>query len=300
MSSAPGFAVKSLLGLTLAFAIGFACRAFGIPSPAPPVLVGALLVVAMTTGYLIVDRLMVRPAIHAAECGGPSGLTAVGAAAGNRASEPSNATGMQAASAAQTTARLLTSRVIRSLALLGLCAAYLQGGLQKLIDFSAAVAEAQHFGLPLAPMTATVTIVTELIGSLLILSGYYRWIGALGLAGFTFIATFVANRFWEIPLPDRFGVENAFFEHLGLVGGFLLVAYLDLREAALSGVEVNMNWKHSSLGSAIGAIAAALLGIVFFFAIIGVFGLEVAIAALLTFIVLTLLILRRPASRENR
>jgi uncharacterized membrane protein YphA (DoxX/SURF4 family) len=37
----------------------------------------------------------------------------------------------------------------------------------------------------------------------------------------------VANRFWEIPLPDRFGVENAFFEHLGLVGGFLLVAYLD-------------------------------------------------------------------------
>jgi hypothetical protein len=35
-------------------------------------------------------------------------------------------------------------------------------------------------------------------------------------------------------LPDRFGVENAFFEHLGLVGGFLLVAYLDLRETILS------------------------------------------------------------------
>jgi hypothetical protein len=26
-------------------------------------------------------------------------------------------------------------------------------------------------------------------------------------------------------------VENSFFEHLGLIGGFLLVAWLDLRNA---------------------------------------------------------------------
>ena len=78
--------------------------------------------------------------------------------------------------------------------------------------------------------TAGATIVTELAGSALILSGVYRWVGAIGLAGFTLIATFVANRFWEIPQPDRFMVENAFFEHLGLVGGFLLVAWYDLRQ----------------------------------------------------------------------
>ena len=75
---------------------------------------------------------------------------------------------------------------------------------------------------------------TELVASLLILFGYYRWIGALWLAGFTLVATLVANRFWEIPLPDRFGVENAFFEHLGLVGGFLMVAYLDLYATIVS------------------------------------------------------------------
>src|SRR5690242_4340443 len=131
-------------------------------------------------------------------------------------------------------ARLLTSRVIRTVALLGRCAAYLQGRFDKLFDFSGAVVEAHHFGLPLAAVAATATIVTELVGSLLILFGYYRWIGALWLAGFTLVATFVANRFWEIPSPDRFMVENAFFEHLGLIGGFLLVAYLDLREAILS------------------------------------------------------------------
>jgi XapX domain-containing protein len=69
--------VKTAIGLVLAFALGFACRTFGIPSPAPPVVVGALLVMAMTTGYVLVDRCMTSyPAQHKADCGGPSGIAA--------------------------------------------------------------------------------------------------------------------------------------------------------------------------------------------------------------------------------
>jgi uncharacterized membrane protein YphA (DoxX/SURF4 family) len=119
---------------------------------------------------------------------------------------------------------------VRLIALLALCAAYLQGGLEKLWDFNGAIAEARHFGLPLPSVVAGATIVTELGASALILSGYYRWVGALWLAGFTLVATFVANRFWEIPQPERFMVENSFFEHIGLIGGFVLVAWYDLRE----------------------------------------------------------------------
>ena len=124
---------------------------------------------------------------------------------------------------------IATHRIVHFIALLGLCAAYLQGGGQKLLDFNGAVGEAQHFGLAPAVPIAVATIVTELGASVLILSGYYRWVGALWLAGFTLVATFVANRFWEFPMPDRFMVENAFFEHLGLIGGFLLVAWHDLK-----------------------------------------------------------------------
>ena len=40
--------MKSMIGIVLAFALGFACRAFGIPSPAPPLILGALLVMTMT------------------------------------------------------------------------------------------------------------------------------------------------------------------------------------------------------------------------------------------------------------
>jgi uncharacterized membrane protein YphA (DoxX/SURF4 family) len=123
---------------------------------------------------------------------------------------------------------VVTHPAVRFMALLGLCAAYLQGGGQKLLDFGGAVAEARHFGLEPAAAFATATIITELVASVLILTGFYRWFGAFWLAGFTLMATFVANRFWELPIPDRFMVENAFFEHLGLIGGFLLIAWHDL------------------------------------------------------------------------
>ena len=126
---------------------------------------------------------------------------------------------------------LVATPPIHFIALLGLCAAYIQGGVTKLLDFNAAIAEAQHFGLPFTTAAAGATIVTELAGSALILTGVYRWLGALWLAGFTLVATFVANRFWEMQLPERFMVENSFFEHFGLVGGFLLVAWLDLRKS---------------------------------------------------------------------
>jgi uncharacterized membrane protein YphA (DoxX/SURF4 family) len=127
-------------------------------------------------------------------------------------------------------ASVVATPPVHFIALLGLCAAYIQGGLTKLLDFNAAVAEAQNFGLPFAAAVAGATIVTELAGSALILAGVYRWLGALWLAGFTLVATFVANGFWELLPPERFMIENAFFEHLGLVGGFLLVAWLDLRQ----------------------------------------------------------------------
>jgi uncharacterized membrane protein YphA (DoxX/SURF4 family) len=126
---------------------------------------------------------------------------------------------------------LVATRPVYFIALLGLCAAYIQGGLAKLFDFNAAVAETQSFGLPFAAAATAATIVTELAGSALILTGFYRWLGALWLAGFTLLATFAANRFWEMQPPQRFMVENSFFEHLGLIGGFVLVAWLDLRNS---------------------------------------------------------------------
>ncbi|MFC5606266.1 DoxX family protein [Variovorax soli] len=129
--------------------------------------------------------------------------------------------------------RWTTSPAIRWIALLLLCAAYLQGGLQKAFDFPGAMAEMNHFGLSPAAPLAVAVIVLELGAAALILTGRLRWLGALALGGFTLMATFVALRFWEMPAGhERFMAANSFFEHLGLVGGFLLVAWHDLKEGA--------------------------------------------------------------------
>jgi XapX domain-containing protein len=50
--------MKPVLGIVIGFALGFGCRYLGIPSPAPPVLFGALLVMAMTLGHAIADHLL--------------------------------------------------------------------------------------------------------------------------------------------------------------------------------------------------------------------------------------------------
>jgi len=68
--------MKIALGFLLAFAIGVSCRLAAIPLPAPPVLIGALLVLAMTLGYVVTDRLFAqREAKMKPLCGGPSGET---------------------------------------------------------------------------------------------------------------------------------------------------------------------------------------------------------------------------------
>lgn len=106
-----------------------------------------------------------------------------------------------------------------------LVGAYLLGGIVKLTDWSAAVAEQAHFGMSPPALWAALTIALELIGPLLILSGRLVWLGAGMLGVFTLLAAFTANAFWTMPIgQDRFMATNAFFEHLGLIGGFILAA----------------------------------------------------------------------------
>ena len=60
--------VKILVGIVLAFGLGFICRVFTIPAPAPNALIGAVLVMAVTLGYLTADKYFIaqKPAETAA------------------------------------------------------------------------------------------------------------------------------------------------------------------------------------------------------------------------------------------
>lgn len=111
------------------------------------------------------------------------------------------------------------------IARLALVGAYLLGGAVKLADWTGAVAEQAHFGMQPPELWAALTIAVEVGGALLVLSGRFVWLGAGMLGVFTLLAAITANAFWAMPVgPDRFMATNAFFEHLGLIGGFVLVA----------------------------------------------------------------------------
>jgi len=52
--------MKGLIGLLVGFLLGAMCRWLDIPVPSPPKLLGALLVVATTIGYMTADRFLAK------------------------------------------------------------------------------------------------------------------------------------------------------------------------------------------------------------------------------------------------
>ncbi len=113
---------------------------------------------------------------------------------------------------------------------LALTSSYLLGGMTKLLNFSAAIAEQERFGLRPAWLCAAVTILIELGGSALVLSGYVVWLGAGALGCLTGIAMLRADNFWTKSGEGRLTQANTFFEHLGLIGGFVLIAFIYARQ----------------------------------------------------------------------
>ena len=122
--------------------------------------------------------------------------------------------------------RLLAWPVALFGARLLLVSAYLVGGTQKLFDWPGAVAEQSHFGLAPPALWAALTIAVELVGSIMVLFDWKGWFGAGMLGVFTVLAAAIANDFWTMTGHDRFMATNAFFEHLGLAGAFVMAAMI--------------------------------------------------------------------------
>jgi len=125
---------------------------------------------------------------------------------------------------------VLTLPGLLPVARVGLVSAFLIGGIQKLADFPAAVAEQAHFGLQPAWLWAVAAIVVELGGSALVIVGRWVWLGAGGLGVLTAVSMLVANNFWAQTGHERFMATNAFFEHLGLIAGLVLITALSQHE----------------------------------------------------------------------
>lgn len=112
---------------------------------------------------------------------------------------------------------------------LALVLVYLVSGFGHLSDFRAAVAEQGSYGMPTPEFMAALTVAVEIAGSLLILTGRLVWLGAGMLGVFTTLGAVFAHPFWAIQGPARFDALASFLEHVGLVGGLILVALVARR-----------------------------------------------------------------------
>ena len=122
---------------------------------------------------------------------------------------------------------LLQAPAFQVLARVALTSAYWWGGIAKLLDYPAALAEAQHFGLEPAWLVVVATVAVELGASILLIAGRFAWLAAGALGVFTAFATLIAHSFWTIDDPvERFHALNTFLEHIGLIGGLALAAAL--------------------------------------------------------------------------
>jgi len=118
--------------------------------------------------------------------------------------------------------QLMALPVTELAARLALASPFLLSGIAKLLDFQGAANEMAGVGLRPAGLLAAAVIVTQLGGSLLILSRRYCWLGAGILAVFTVLATLLAHPFWAFEGRDRAAHMTTFFEHVALVGGLAM------------------------------------------------------------------------------
>lgn len=114
------------------------------------------------------------------------------------------------------------------IARLCLAIVFLYSGIDKLWHWRASIAEVSEDRLPWPAAFAAATISTQLVAGGLVATGFFAWVGALLLAGFTVVATVVGHRFWLRRGAELRRELTTSLEHLAIVGGLLLVFLLDL------------------------------------------------------------------------
>jgi uncharacterized membrane protein YphA (DoxX/SURF4 family) len=113
------------------------------------------------------------------------------------------------------------------IARLCLAAVFLYSGVDKLWHWRSSIEEVRNDGLPWPAAFAGATAFTQLVGGCLVATGFFAWLGALLLAGFTVAATLVGHRFW-LRRGSEFAHElTTSLEHVAIVGGLLLLSVLD-------------------------------------------------------------------------
>jgi putative oxidoreductase len=100
-----------------------------------------------------------------------------------------------------------------------LSAIFIQAGLSKLMNVAGTVAYFEGLGLPLASVVIWLVVLVELVGGLLVLTGFYIRIAATVLGFFCIAAAFTGHSDWANLMDFQ-----AFMKDIAIAGGLFYVA----------------------------------------------------------------------------
>ena len=120
----------------------------------------------------------------------------------------------------------LTSRALFTFGRVLITFMYWYAGIGFLLNFTGAVDQMRALGLEPAAVIAALTIVVELVGSLLIIEGRLAWLGAGMLGVFTLASIPLVHDFWNMTGLDATQAKLESEEHLTVIGGLIMVAIL--------------------------------------------------------------------------
>jgi putative oxidoreductase len=106
-----------------------------------------------------------------------------------------------------------------------LSAIFILSGLGKLPHFHDIAAMMAGKGIPLASVALVITLLIEIGGGLLILTGYKAKYAALVIALWLIPVTLVFHHFWGIPAGQQQEQMVNFLKNVAIMGGLLILAY---------------------------------------------------------------------------
>ena len=127
---------------------------------------------------------------------------------------------------------LLNTRSLAVVARVVLTFPFWGAGLDKLINFSGGVAEMRGFGLEPAVAFNIAVLLTELVGSALVIANRATWLGAGALGVFTALTIPIVHHFWSMSGEASVHAFHTAAEHVGMIGALVVVSILSARSRA--------------------------------------------------------------------
>ena len=107
-------------------------------------------------------------------------------------------------------------------------------GLGLLANYGESVEIFASLGFAQPALVVIATAATQLVGSALIISGRYVWLGAGMLGVFTFLTILLVHNFWAMPEgPQKITSFHTATEHVSIFGALILVSiFMNRRKSA--------------------------------------------------------------------